>query len=947
MSNNVLRCYGTPSKDTPNVYFCGRKYFDVLYREICKLGKISMWYEKGIFDSNESDRELELERMNLFIIPITNTFLEDLPPRYVKDYEFAIARGIPVLPIAFEPVDDALYASVFGTRHYISYDSKGRGGLSFIEKLDSYLSALLVSPEIVARVKDAFGGRVFLSYRKKDRMHVSSIMRMIHSNENLIDIAVWYDEFLTPGEYFDASIKEKIKESDAFLLSVTPNLLEDGNYVMNSEYPFAFNENMLIVPIEVEKTEKAELQKCYPHIPECKSIEYANEITDIILRQLKERDKPKKSKAVSEPERDYLLGLAYVFGIDVEVDRERGFRLIERAADAGCEEAMHKLSQNNLRGGGIDDRIVRGRQQRYVDICRERYEQIGTVGSACEYADALEALARIENSFTYYDYHNESENAARPVPEASIAMIKLLEDECAKRYSKRLIYRLIDAYETSASFYSGRMRAHASTKNKQKSVELLKRIADAEPYSKIYLKIADVYDSFIADGSISLGNAMLYHVEALNFYRKAYGDDRSIEHLKVYFRLCDSIGDDAFYCGWDDERQRGREYWIQALSIMEEIFAKQPTAENARVLCERYLHYCEELGERMDRFYAFDAETRLRYCRRGITLCEKCFDISSDKNAKRTLILLHLFAADAYYELGKYKDALKNYRASMDLFDAETINAPCYYRIYTNPGDVLEKGGLGCFKSLERLGKMDEANAYAYYLLASFELQVSDYETFIDAWISHKDSYALKQFLGQGLNSYCDGVFAKADQNKYWREKWLNDLFGRCFKAYEICLAANLGFVAVTYLSTSAAALKKTALKSRDQIYDLVKICMNIGDMCLDHHTDADAYNWYLEGVNNSKRLLEGELSEEDLRLLAFVHIKMGEYHEQNVDLDPAEDNYVYALKCMLKVYTITKNKAEIDCAIEKLTNLYGKQGNIFYVLKKSLELSKMIRNGQ
>ena len=50
-------------------------------------------------------------------------------------------------------------------------------------------------------------------------------MRLIHKNEFCRDIAIWYDEFLTPGENFNDAIKEALQKSGLFVLTVTPNLV--------------------------------------------------------------------------------------------------------------------------------------------------------------------------------------------------------------------------------------------------------------------------------------------------------------------------------------------------------------------------------------------------------------------------------------------------------------------------------------------------------------------------------------------------------------------------------------------------------------------------------------------------------------------------------------------------------------------------------------------------
>ena len=81
-------------------------------------------------------------------------------------------------------------------------------------------------------------------------------MRLIHENEAYRDIAIWYDEFLVPGEGFNEAIKAAFEKSSLFAMAVTPHLEEDGNYVMRVEYPMARDrqekdKNYEIVPVEM------------------------------------------------------------------------------------------------------------------------------------------------------------------------------------------------------------------------------------------------------------------------------------------------------------------------------------------------------------------------------------------------------------------------------------------------------------------------------------------------------------------------------------------------------------------------------------------------------------------------------------------------------------------------------------------------------------------------
>ena len=54
-----------------------------------------------------------------------------------------------------------------------------------------------------------------------------------------------------------------------------------------------------------------------------------------------------------DPVHNYLIGLAYMEGIDVEVDRERGVELITSAAEADLPEAMYRLWSMYRSGKGV------------------------------------------------------------------------------------------------------------------------------------------------------------------------------------------------------------------------------------------------------------------------------------------------------------------------------------------------------------------------------------------------------------------------------------------------------------------------------------------------------------------------------------------------------------------------------------------------------------------
>ena len=327
------------------MYFCCHpedfdRYFDKICEDIFASHEPAIYYTADMSEVlDDTNINVDLGRMNLFVVPVTFRLMNEPNRAMSVDIAYAKEHNIPILPFMMESGIDSVYAlsKNFGERQYLSPYSSDTTGVSYEKKLENYLKSILISDEMANRVRAAFDAYIFLSYRKKDRRYADDLMRIIHNIPGCRDIAIWYDEFLTPGESFMENIEKAMQKSELFALLVTPNLLEDGNFVMTKEYPAARANRMKIFPAEMEETDRTELQKRFAYIPECvrpDNDQFDKTLTDI-LQATEAKDKT--------PEHNFLMGLAYLEGIDVEVDIERGIALVTAAAEAGLPEAMEKL----------------------------------------------------------------------------------------------------------------------------------------------------------------------------------------------------------------------------------------------------------------------------------------------------------------------------------------------------------------------------------------------------------------------------------------------------------------------------------------------------------------------------------------------------------------------------------------------------------------------------
>lgn len=355
-------CIGDYDSNKLHVYYCAHpddynQYIDEIKKNIfvAKPESAFIYHEDTDFDKYDSEDIEEVRNYilsaHIIVIPITRKFLSE--KNFARDEEFAeaVRNNIPLIPIMEENGLEADFNRICGNYQTLNPNISDATAISFTEKLKNFITMNVLDEETVNAVRSAYDACIFLSYRKKDRRYVKDIMHALHSDDRFIGASVWYDEFLSPGEDFNDAIKAAFDRSSLFALMVTPSLLEEGNYVMDVEYPMACRSGIEILPIETAKTPRRKLEKYYPGLSQC----YSCTKTDHIIAVL-ERTLPAGPTDISDIDRDrlYLLGLGYLYGIDVEKDYDMAVRLLEKAADKGHLYARRKLWEIYRDGIGVE-----------------------------------------------------------------------------------------------------------------------------------------------------------------------------------------------------------------------------------------------------------------------------------------------------------------------------------------------------------------------------------------------------------------------------------------------------------------------------------------------------------------------------------------------------------------------------------------------------------------
>ena len=384
---------------------------DRICDEILDASDVAIYYTDGEMKDPELEAHLfDIGQARLLVVAVTEKLIED-DTVAALEMSAALEKHVPVLPIMCDGGLERRFSRKFGNLQLLSMDVSDETALSYKGKLKAFLDSVIFGDELVKKIRAAFDAYVFLSYRKTDRKYARELMELIHSNELCRDIAIWYDEFLVPGENFDSAIEGMLKKSDLFALVVTPNLVSESNYVMNVEYPMAIEQKKPIISVEFEKTDREALSDRYESI----SVVSA---TDGVGECFAERI---KSLAVTEddssPEHCFFIGLAYLGGVDVEVNFERALSLITYAAENGVTEAIQKLVSMYLNGDGVSRDFAKciEWQEKLIECLYKRLEIEDTVALRCRLIVEREELWSLKGELgvsreeTIYDVLNSAE----------------------------------------------------------------------------------------------------------------------------------------------------------------------------------------------------------------------------------------------------------------------------------------------------------------------------------------------------------------------------------------------------------------------------------------------------------------------------------------------------------------------------------------------------------
>ncbi len=404
----------------PRVYFCCHhddfdEYFDSISDSILKISDCAIYYrdcgERVASPSVEEMKEF-FSLIKLFVIPVTRKFLSEPNSARETEFKFAMDKNIPVLPLLQEAGIEYEFNKYCGDLHLINQNAPQDMFSTYEEQLQKFIERVLLNDTITKKIRMAFDAYIFLSYRKKDRKAAHQLMKLIHKNEFCRDVAIWYDEFLVPGENFNDGIHDALIKSRLFALAVTPNLLEEDNYVMKIEFPMARKANKPILAVKLEQTDSEKLAMYYDGLDYLIDAAETQRISEALkIALLDEQESSSVPIHSDDAEHLFLIGLAYLCGIDVEKDAKRALSLIERASAAGLDEATQKLVDMYLLGDGVkrDTRRAYKLQSELLSSKAQAYNNNPNESNAIAFANAIietKEIAKMSKSLDIYGIKN-------------------------------------------------------------------------------------------------------------------------------------------------------------------------------------------------------------------------------------------------------------------------------------------------------------------------------------------------------------------------------------------------------------------------------------------------------------------------------------------------------------------------------------------------------------
>ena len=536
------------NRELQKIYFCCHpddfgQFFHTISEDILERVDAAIWYDedpKAAFEV-EAHKAL-LSEMQLFVVVVTGRFLSR--PSRVRnfDLEWAAQQHIPVMALLMDPQFEGTFKDKFPQFSYIKInkhdpdavssgqpagayaggreggmnqagmnqagmDQSGmnqsgmnQSGISMVpsenadERINAFLNDVLVPEDLQARIRADFDAVMYLCFRKTDRKSVAEIKKMIHAHECARDLAIIHEELLTSSDEMNEKEARAMTDAcDVFGLVVSTNLIANGYQQIRDIFKYAKNLEKPVVSLEINKVNHADFYQIFTGAPACHDIRDARDMADRMQKTMDRLpSKAGKSDLAAGQEalpgqaaqHEFLMGMAYLAGIDMEIDYEKALKLLQMSAEQGNTEACRRLVLMYRRGQGVpidEDKSFEWRS-RYIDTLKASFEASPDEETAAAYCLQLMSFGAL------YEKHGDYQRAATIYDEARSCYDKagnlsrdLSYDGESISYTQ-LLTRLADVCRRIASYYGriGYDNAALATYYLRKDIKLRKELKDMD-----------------------------------------------------------------------------------------------------------------------------------------------------------------------------------------------------------------------------------------------------------------------------------------------------------------------------------------------------------------------------------------------------------------------------------------------------------------------------------
>lgn len=716
----------------PRVYFCCHPedlsvYFDSVSQEILNLENCAVFYDESpnTFCS-KTEWESRLADMQLFVMPVTSKLLMSAN-KGLDEYKIALKCHIPVLPLMQEEGLAQLFNEVCGNLQFLDKHQKDETAISYQQKLKNFLDGVLVGDEQANAVRAAFRSYIFLSYRKKDRAHAQRLMKLVHKCELCRDVAIWYDEYLVPGEDFNNAIGEALNKSQMFLLAVTPNLVCESNYVQTVEYPMALQNGKTILPVEMSSTDKNLLASQYVDLPAV-----INESDESAVMQQLANFFPRKDNLMDDLPRYHLIALAYLDGIDVEVDHARAFEMLTYCAERNNIESIKMLADMYKRGKGVERDISKAIQwQARLVAMLEPKAQNADKNTKLDFLVELINLAALYKELLQYDnaiqvYHQFKEFSEQwmqtqqyePLAKSMLALAfneignvyrtmynfdKALESfKWALHYAEQLVVQEQSEqnYKDLVMCYGNLSRCYEDSKDYEMALQ----------YSEARLAILNIIAEMSKDGDY-LFSLMQCYSDIFDICKATYQVEKARQAITKAVETAERIDDEqndaeskdwlllaysrmAALCYMEENFEGERDWYLKSLNISIQLVDQYASLDARQTLAELLQNLADNASILANHEEAEDYICKALYLRETIaeevTIPQTKFDLALACSSAATLYDKIYQTDKAIQLLQRAEKLLLELVGSNNAVRFRSALADCYYWmgiVYTRTSD--------------------------------------------------------------------------------------------------------------------------------------------------------------------------------------------------------------------------------------------------------------------